>query len=74
MSAYFIIGAVIAGAAGVFYALGRLTVAVIKDAGYREAAAEEAARDREIARRQAEILIQERTPDETADRLDGGAF
>ena len=74
MNAYFIIGAIIAAAAGVFYAIGRFTVGVIQRAGFEEAEAEEAARDREIARKQAEILIQERTPEETADHLDKSTF
>ena len=59
---------------GVVFALGFAALRMIRRGGAAEEIAAEAQRDRETARQQAEIMLQERTPDETADRLDDGRF
>ena len=53
------------------YAVIRLAFAAQKEAGRDALAAEEAARDREAARKQADIMLEDRTVDETAKRLEG---
>lgn len=69
---YWIAALAVAGA--VLYALGVRFMNAMRESGAHELAAQEAIRDKETAKRQAEIMLEERTTDETADRLDRGEF
>ena len=69
-----VILAVIGAGAGVLYAGWRAILAILKQSGRDEAAAEEARRDVEAARRQSEIMGQQRTGVDVDARFDDGTF
>jgi hypothetical protein len=58
----------------VLIGLGHAHLATLKQAGRDELAAEEAARDRELAKKQAEVMAQTRSASDAADDLDRGEF
>jgi len=67
--------AIIIGVLGaVLYGLGRSWIAGFRQGGYDEAKADEARRDLELARKQAEVLAQMRSASDAADDLDRGDF
>ena len=74
MSQATILLVVVMAGAGVFLGLGFIALRMIRAAGASDEAAEEAKRDKEALRKQTEIMMQDRTSDETADRLDRGGF
>jgi hypothetical protein len=65
---------VVAAIATVLYLLGRVVIAMVKNSGAVEIERDEARRDREDARRQAEIMLQEKTVDDVAKDLEDGSF
>lgn len=70
MTTYFVIGVI----AAVLYSLGSLMIKEIKNSGDASRRALEAEKDAEIAKKQAEILAQPKTTDETISDLDNGRF
>jgi hypothetical protein len=66
--------AFIAAATGVLWWLGRSWIAGFRQGGYDEAKAEEAARDLETARKQAEVMAETRSASDAEERLDDGSF
>lgn len=61
-------------AAIVLYLLGRVVIAMIKSSGAVEIERDEAKRDREDARRQAEIMLENKNAEDVARDLDSGEF
>ena len=70
MITYFIIGVV----GAVLYSLGALVLKIIQDSGASAQRTLEAKKEAYIAKKQAEILAQTKTADETISDLDNGRF
>lgn len=70
MITYFIIGVV----GAVLYSLGALVLKIIQDSGASAQRTLEAEKEAYIAKKQAEILAQTKTADETISDLDNGRF
>jgi hypothetical protein len=60
--------------AAVLTELGRAHLAALRQAGRDEAEADEARRDRELARKQAEVMAEMRSASDAADDMDDGRF
>ena len=69
-----IVALIVATLGGVLAWLGKSWLAGFRQGGYDEARAEEARRDLEAARRQSEIMGQQRTGDDVDSRFDDGTF
>lgn len=65
---------VVGAIAVVLYGLGRVVIASLKQGGAAEAERDEERRDRETARRQAEIMLENKDAEDVARDLDSGEF